>query len=291
MATKSASKRPRSVREEVDPACFFDPKRENEFQEFVKLQRNNAKEAEEDADANSKAKFAQRSKEYQWEGVADDEVIFKLRTLVVESWEHQDLLKDLNPEVSKKPLPFYKGCWLVNLSFGDKLPEFRLVVRDDQSSSNIAYDKFPNSFEKICFLDGTSPPVHETNYRMQKEKRLAITNDTVEEYLDFFCMHVHSDSEPFAIIETDSQPIKITGNQNTGEPIKLAAVVCHKNKHFEADFEVERGGMIRMVDDSLIKNTEGQALPKNTWRGLNKLATVEPFQPPDNPSIENGDKE
>jgi hypothetical protein len=84
-----------------------------------------------------------------------------------------------------KPLPFYPGGLLVHVP-GDA-PE--LAHRFALAGGDL-----------VQKLDGTNRPIHELNRHAPIELRPG----TVEEYVGFFCEHVHGDGGGFYVIEEES---------------------------------------------------------------------------------------
>ncbi len=114
-------------------------------------------------------------------------------------------------------------------------------------------------------LNGTSPPIHDLNSKVP----ITITDDNVLEYLRFFCFFVRGEEGPFYIAETMDDP-NMPEDQATrsvvGGTIRPAtyegknekgyylcdAVVFYSNALFIANFEIQPGGMIEMLDDEPI---------------------------------------
>ncbi len=119
----------------------------------------------------------------------------------------------------------------------------------------------------LFWLNGTSPPIHEVNAKAP----VKITDDNVLEYLKFFCFFVRGEEGPFLIAEsmddtyvpkdldpkTQSvidgtiRPATYEGRNEQGHFL-CDAVVYYSNALFIANFAVQPGGMIEMLDDEPI---------------------------------------
>lgn len=113
-------------------------------------------------------------------------------------------------------------------------------------------------------LNGTSPPIHEVNAKAP----VKITEENVLDYLRFFCFFVRGEDGPFLIVEDMDNPW-LPSNlddktrvalENTIRPASFEgkndqgffmcnAVVYYSNALFLANFAVQPGGMIEMIDD------------------------------------------
>lgn len=119
------------------------------------------------------------------------------------------------------------------------------------------------SDDSLYRLNGTSPPIHEVNAK-QKPR---IGEDTVLQYLAFFCFFVRGEEGPFLIVDRPENGfLPDYGDQKTEvlnvfRPARswikdedgnwlLSGVVCYSNAHFFADFRVQPSGMVEMVDDT-----------------------------------------
>ncbi len=119
----------------------------------------------------------------------------------------------------------------------------------------------------LYWLNGTSPPIHEVNAKAP----VKITDDNVLEYLKFFCFFVRGEEGPFLIAEGMDDPY-IPKNidartrsvmEGTIHPATYEsrnekgffmcdAVVYYSNALFTANFAVQPGGMIEMLNDDPI---------------------------------------
>lgn len=119
----------------------------------------------------------------------------------------------------------------------------------------------------LYWLNGTSPPIHEVNAKAP----VKITEDNVLEYLRFFCFFVRGEEGPFliaesmddtyvpkdlepkaqSVIEGTIRPATYEGRNEQGHFL-CDAVVYYSNALFIANFAVQPGGMIEMMDDEPI---------------------------------------
>lgn len=119
----------------------------------------------------------------------------------------------------------------------------------------------------LYWLNGTSPPIHEVNAKAP----VKITDDNVLEYLRFFCFFVRGEEGPFliaedmndpyipkniddrtrSVIEGTIRPASYEGKNEKGFFL-CDAVVYYSNALFIANFAVQPGGMIEMLDDEPI---------------------------------------
>ncbi len=119
----------------------------------------------------------------------------------------------------------------------------------------------------LYWLNGTSPPIHEINAKAP----VRITDDNVLDYLRFFCFFVRGDEGPFLIAESPNDPyLPKNVDERTRSVIEgtirpasyegkndkgfflCDAVVFYSNALFIANFAVQPGGMIEMLDDDPI---------------------------------------
>ncbi len=116
-------------------------------------------------------------------------------------------------------------------------------------------------------LNGTSPPIHEVNSKAP----VKINDDNVLDYLRFFCFFVRGDEGPFyvaedmsdanlpqdmdattqSVIEGTIRPASFEGMNDQGHFL-CDAVVFYSNALFIANFSVQPGGMIEMLNDEPI---------------------------------------
>lgn len=119
----------------------------------------------------------------------------------------------------------------------------------------------------LYWLNGTSPPIHEINAKAP----VKITDENVLEYLNFFCFFVRGEEGPFliaesmddpympkdlddrtrSVIEGTIRPASYEGKNEQGYWL-CDAVVYYSNALFIANFAVQPGGMIEMLDDEPI---------------------------------------
>lgn len=135
---------------------------------------------------------------------------------------------------------------------------------------------WPNKKLKIYYLtdagelfrlNGTSPPIHDVNARAP----IRVTEENVLDYLKFFCFFVRGEEGPFLIAESvddhympqDMDPQTKSVIEGTVRPATFegmndqgffltSAVVYYSNALFIANFAVQPGGMIEMLDDEPI---------------------------------------
>ncbi len=112
-------------------------------------------------------------------------------------------------------------------------------------------------------LNGTSPPIHEVNAKAP----INLTNDNVIDYLKFFCFFVRGDDGPFYFVERVDDPMlpeailkgevtidghiapaELKGRDDQGY-YRALAHVFYSNAIFEAEFAIQPGGMIEMIND------------------------------------------
>ncbi len=154
-------------------------------------------------------------------------------------------------QVSWRPLPFYDQVVLIRVRDSAWTPR----------SINIYYLTMQGNLYR---LNGTSPPIHEVN----AQAPIKITEENVLEYLRFFCFFVRGEEGPFLIAESmddpdipknmDAQtravmegvlrPSTYEGRNEKGEFL-CDGVVFYSNALFLANFSVQPGGMIEMLND------------------------------------------
>lgn len=151
------------------------------------------------------------------------------------------------------------------LPFYDQVAMIR--VKDPAWTPKNLYIYYLTDQGNLYWLNGTSPPIHEVNAKAP----VKITDDNVLEYLRFFCFFVRGEEGPFLIAESSDDPyIPKNVDERTRSVIEgtirpaayesrnetgnfmCDAVVFYSNALFIANFAVEPGGMIRMVDDEPI---------------------------------------
>lgn len=184
----------------------------------------------------------------------------------VQGEELAGFLEEINPVDGKhkvspqttlaswRPLPFYDSVVLVRVQdpnwVNKRLNVYYLV---DQG--------------KLSRLNGTSPPIHEVNAKAP----VRINDSNVLEYLRFFCFFVRGEEGPFLIAESMDDPyIPKEGDAQTRSVIEGSirpasyegknekgfflcdAVVFYSNALFIANFAIQPGGMIEMLNDEPI---------------------------------------
>lgn len=156
--------------------------------------------------------------------------------------------------VSWRQLPFYDRVVLVRVKDASWTPR-KLTVYYLTVDGN------------LYRLNGTSPPIHEVNALAP----VKINEDNVLDYLRFFCFFVRGEEGPFLIVESidnpdvpkdmDAQartviegtvrPATYEGKNEQGHFL-CDGVVFYSNALFIANFAVQPGGMIEMLDDEPI---------------------------------------
>lgn len=155
-------------------------------------------------------------------------------------------------QVAWRQLPFYDSVVLVRVvdpSWGNK--KLKIYYLTEQG--------------RLYRLNGTSPPIHEVNGKVPPK----LNEGNVLEYLRFFCFFVRGEEGPFLIMEDAKNPDipqeKLDDNtksiiENVIRPASFEgmndqghylcdAIVFYSNALFLANFAVQPGGMIEMLDD------------------------------------------
>lgn len=157
-------------------------------------------------------------------------------------------------KVSWRTLPFYERVVLIRVKDSSWAPQ----------NLNIYYLTLDGNLFR---LNGTSPPIHEVNAAAP----IKITDDNVLEYLRFFCFFVRGEEGPFLIVEDMSNPdlpknmdaktqtvvsgtVRAANYEGKNEQgfFLCDGVVFYSNALFIANFAVQPGGMIEMLDDEPI---------------------------------------
>lgn len=163
----------------------------------------------------------------------------------------------VNPEttsVSWCTLPFYEQVALIR-------------VKDPAWTPKNLFIYYLTDQGNLYWLNGTSPPIHEVNAKAP----IRVTEENVLDYLRFFCFFVRGEEGPFLISEAIEDPYlpkdvdekTQTVIANTVRPASYEgkneqghflcdAVVYYSNALFIANFAVQPGGMIEMLDDEPI---------------------------------------
>ncbi|HEU4839481.1 MAG TPA: hypothetical protein VFS88_08745 [Micavibrio sp.] len=184
----------------------------------------------------------------------------------VEGEELAGFLEQVNPiggkykvsagttKVDYRMLPFYDNVAMIR-------------VKDSAWTPSNLYIYYLTDQGNLYWLNGTSPPIHEINAKAP----VKITEDNVLEYLKFFCFFVRGEEGPFLIAESIEDPyIPKNVDERTRSVIAgtirpasyegmndkgfflCDAVVFYSNALFIANFAVQPGGMIEMLDDDPI---------------------------------------
>ncbi len=151
------------------------------------------------------------------------------------------------------------------LPFYDQVAMIR--VKDPAWTPANLYIYYLTDQGNLYWLNGTSPPIHEVNAKAP----VKITEENVLEYLRFFCFFVRGEDGPFLIAEDMNDPY-IPKNIDEGTKsviegtirpatyegkdeknfFRCDAVVYYSNALFIANFAVQPGGMIEMLNDEPI---------------------------------------
>ena len=157
-------------------------------------------------------------------------------------------------QVHWRTLPFYESVALIR-------------VKDPAWTPRNLFIYYLTDQGNLYWLNGTSPPIHEVNSKAP----IKVTEDNVLEYLRFFCFFVRGEEGPFliaesmqddyipkdlddktrSVIEGTIRPATYEGMNEQGHFL-CDAVVYYSNALFIANFAVQPGGMIEMLDDEPI---------------------------------------
>ncbi len=196
----------------------------------------------------------------RWNAVTGDEQAGFLSQVGTIDGRHRTAAE--TTEVAWRTLPFYEQVVLVRLRDRTWTPE------------NLAVYYLANQ-GKLTRLDGTSPPIHQTN----ADAPVRINDDNVLEYLRFFCFFVRGEDGPFLVaesmdtvgmpaemdegtrrvIEGTLRPASFEGKNAEGYWL-CDAIVFYSNALFLSNFAVQPTGMIEMTDDDPL----AQDLPVRT---------------------------
>ncbi len=148
-----------------------------------------------------------------------------------------------------------------DLPFHPDVPLVELRPRSTSAATGRLY--FLLHGDKLCGLNGTSPPIHEVN---GSEEPL-INEETVLHYLAFFCFFVRGGEGPFLIVDRPENGFlpdlgerrgeiervfrapRVWGKNEQGHWL-VSGLVYYGNAIFFADLIVQPGGMIEMVEDT-----------------------------------------
>lgn len=157
-------------------------------------------------------------------------------------------------QVHWRPLPFYESVALIR-------------VKDPNWVNKKLCIYFLTDQGNLFRLNGTSPPIHEVNAKAP----VKITEANVLDYLRFFCFFVRGEEGPFYVAESMDDPnmpkdmddttrsvvegsiraASFEGMNDQGHYL-CDAVVFYSNALFIANFAIQPGGMIEMLDDEPI---------------------------------------
>ncbi len=154
-------------------------------------------------------------------------------------------------EVKWRSLPFYEQVVLIRVRDRTWVPE------------NLSIYYLANQ-GNLTRLDGTSPPIHQTN----ADAPIRVNDDNVLDYLRFFCFFVRGEDGPFLVSESMDTHGMPTGMDETTHRViegtirpatfegKNAegfwlcdAIVFYSNALFFSNFAIQPTGMIEMTDD------------------------------------------
>ncbi len=185
-------------------------------------------------------------------------------------------------------LPFYKGCKLLriaSLASDGLFPAYFVLTPEAKS---------------LHYLNGSSEPIHYIN----KYIGVDLTNNNIQQYLQFFCFFVQGDVGSFHIISSEDHPLvdgnvkakftfdvvlkKITGEESTQTSGKgclissvpeerkdekgwtLEAIILYGNAFFQAQFFVYQSGFVEMIKDNPLSSIEGN-LPEYSFPKIEEL--------------------
>ncbi len=187
-----------------------------------------------------------------WNSVSGDELVGFLEEINPIDGKYK--VSPQTTEVAWRPLPFYETVALIR-------------VRDSSWPNKKLNIYYLTDAGTLYRLVGTSPPIHEVNAKAQ----IKLTEENVLEYLRFFCFFVRGEEGPFLIAESMDDPYMPqdideqtrTVIEGTIRPASYEgrneqgfflcdAVVYYSNALFIANFAVQPGGMIEMLDDEPI---------------------------------------
>ena len=158
----------------------------------------------------------------------------------------------------QRSLPFYPG---------GRLLQFRHTRWVEQQQRLC----FLEVGDKLVWLNGTSPPIHEVN----ATGALLLDEANVLDYLCFFCFFVRGEEGPFLILDSIDTPFLPKGitdyrmpagkgpaasfaelfrppmlhGRDAAGKFRVDAMMYYSNAVFTADMLVQPGGMVEMQDD------------------------------------------
>lgn len=187
-----------------------------------------------------------------WTPVEGDELVGFLDQVNPIGGKHK--VSPATTKVEYRMLPFYDQVAMIR-------------IKDPAWTPANLYLYYLTDQGNLYWLNGTSPPIHEINAKAP----VKITDDNVLEYLRFFCFFVRGEEGPFLIAESMDDPyIPQNMDERTRSVIEgtvrpaayegknekgfflCDAVVFYSNAMFIANFAVQPGGMIEMLDDEPI---------------------------------------
>lgn len=157
-------------------------------------------------------------------------------------------------KVDWRSLPFYENVVLVRLTDPTWSPRNLVLYYLVEQGNPIR-------------LNGQSWPIHDINSKAP----IKLTADNILDYLRFFCFFVRGEEGPFlivedmdnpyvprnldaqtrAVIEGTLRPASFEGMDSNGNYM-CDAVVFYSNALFIANFQIQPGGFIEMLDDETI---------------------------------------
>lgn len=185
----------------------------------------------------------------RWNAVSGEELAGFLAQMGTIDGKHRTSAE--TTKVSWRSLPFYEQVVLIRLTDRTWLPE------------NLAIFYLANQGQTVR-LDGTSPPIHQTN----ADAPIRINDDNVLDYLRFFCFFVRGEDGPFLVAESMDTPgmpremddatrkaiegtiraASFEGKNAEGYWL-CDAIVFYSNALFFSNFAIQPSGMIEMTDD------------------------------------------
>ena len=185
----------------------------------------------------------------KWNAVNGEELSGFLQQIDIVDNKYK--VSEKSTQVHWRTLPFYERVALIRVHDPNWIKKnLKVFYLTDQGN--------------LYRLNGTSPPIHEVNAKAP----IKITDDNVLDYLRFFCYFVRGEEGPFYIsedIEDKNMPADMDENvrnivEGTIRPAAHAgtneqghylcdAVVFYSNALFNANFAVQKTGMIEMLDD------------------------------------------
>jgi ATP-dependent Zn protease len=198
-------------------------------------------------------------------------------------------------------LPFYKSHQMLELELVSEQGAEKAYLLDGD--------------DRTWWLDGSTAPVHDIN----DAESVNITEDNAVDYLRFFCWVLRADEGPFVLLESPEEiqpivyddqyfeankdtldadaarvwaavkqarqgvgPLRVGGREEDTDRFLIYSALAYGNVRSAVTFAVDPGGLVEMVDDTLVMTTEGLKLPEYPSFMLErKLEMEEPAIPPD----------